>query len=128
MATRYLWHSHLSLLDLTAYLDGTDVTYPDSEWQVGHYVAIVGSLSAAVASGRRLLLCADTYPSLGAAGLHPQPASRLAAGLNRDGAATTGGAIVVVPSHRAASVQTWAAEAGVAAGYWDNGVPDTELT
>jgi len=125
VATRYLWHSHLSLLDLTAYLDGADVSYPGSEWQVGHYVAIVGSLTADAASGRQLLLCADTYPSLGAEGLHPQPASRLAAGLNRDGATTSGGAIVVVPSHRAASVQAWAAEAGVAAGYWDNGVPDT---
>jgi hypothetical protein len=125
VATHYLWHSHLSLLEVAAYLDGTDVTYPDSEWDVGHYVAIVGSLTAAAAGGRRVLLCADTYPSLGSQGLHPQPASRLAAGLNRDGAATSGGAIVVVPSHRAASVAAWAAEAGVAAGYWDNGVPDS---
>lgn len=125
VATRYLWHSHLSLLDVTAYLDGADDTYPDSEWQVGHYVAIVGSLTADETGGRRLLLCADTYPGLGAQGLHPQPASRLAAGLNRDGSATSGGVIVVVPSDRAVSVRTWAAEAGVAAGYWDNGVPDT---
>jgi hypothetical protein len=128
VATSYLWHTHLSLFELTAYLDGADVSYPDSEWQVGHYVAIAGALSADAASGRRLLLCADTYPSLGTNGLHPQPASRLAAGLNRDGATTSGGAIVVTPSHCAASVLTWAAEAGVAAGYWDNGVPDTELS
>ena len=124
VATRYLWHSHLSLLDVTDFLDGADVTYPGSEWDVGHYVAIAGSLTADADGGRRVLLCADTYQSLGAKGLHPQPASRLAAGLNRDGATTSGGAIVVVPSHRAASVKAWAAEAGVAAGYWDNGVPD----
>lgn len=126
VATRYLWHSHLSLLDVTDYLDGTDLTYPGSEWDVGHYVAMAGSLTADADAdgGRRVLLCADTYQSLGAKGLHPQPASRLAAGLNRDGATTSGGAIVVVPSHRAASVKAWAAEAGVAAGYWDNGVPD----
>ena len=126
VATRYLWRSHLSLLDVTAYLDGgDDATYPGSEWDVGHYVAMVGSLAADAESGRRLLLCADTYPSLGAEGLHRQPASRLAAGLNRDGAVTSGGAIVVVPSERAASVEGWAAEAGVAIDYWDNGVPDT---
>jgi hypothetical protein len=124
VATRYLWHSHLSLLDVTAYLDGADDTYPDSEWQVGHYVAITGSLVADAAGGRRLLMCADTYQSLGAAALHPQPAVRLAAGLNRDGAVTSGGAIVVVPWRRAASVRAWAAEAGVKVGYWDNGVPD----
>ena len=125
VATRYLWHSHLSLLDVTAYLDGGDDSYPDSEWQVGHFVALVGALTADAAGGRRLLLCADTYPSLGAAGLHPQPAGRLAAGLNRDGAATSGGVIVVVPTPHAASVQAWAAETGVAVGHWDNGVPDT---
>jgi hypothetical protein len=125
VATRYLWHSHLSLLEVTAYLDGAEVNYPDSEWQVGHYVAIIGSLTADAEGGRRVLLCADTYQSLGAQGLHPQPASRLAAGLNRDGATITGGAFVVVPSRHAASVKAWAAEAGVAVGYWDNGVPDT---
>jgi hypothetical protein len=125
VATRYLWDSHLSPLDVTTYLDGGDDNYPDSEWQVGHFVAVAGSLAADVIGGRRVLLCADTYPSLGVAGLHPQPAARLAAALNRDGAATSGGAIIVVPSDRAASVQAWAAEAGVAVGYWDNGVPDT---
>jgi hypothetical protein len=125
VATRYLWHSHLRLLDLAAYLDGGGDSYPDSEWDVGHYVAVVGSLTADGQGGRRLLLCGDTYPSLGTEALHPQPASRLAAGLNRDGAATSGGAIVVIPSERAASVADWAAETGVAVGYWDNGVPDT---
>ena len=125
VATRYLWHTHPSMLDVTAYLDGAADDYQNSEWDVGHYVAIVGSLTTGTDGGRRVLLCADTYQSLGAKGLHPQPASRLAAGLNRDGAPTSGGAIVVVPSHRAASVKAWAAEAGVAGGYWDNGVPDS---
>jgi hypothetical protein len=125
VATRYLWHTHLRLLDLTAYLDGGGDNYPASEWDVGHYVAVVGSLTADTGGGRRLLLCGDTYPSLGTEALHPQPASRLAAGLNRDGAATSGGAIVVIPAERAASVADWAAEVGVAVGYWDNGVPDT---
>ena len=72
------------------------------------------------------LLSRERLQALGTEALHPQPASRLAAGLNRDGAATCGGAIVVVPSERAASVESWAAEAGVAVGYWDNGVPDTD--
>jgi hypothetical protein len=125
VATRYLWHSHLSLLAVSGYLDGADASNPASEWQVGHYVTIVGSLTADVASGRRLLLCADTYPSLGAEGVHPQPAARLAQGLNRDDETTAGGAIVVVPADRAASVHAWAAETGVAVGYWDNGVPDS---
>jgi hypothetical protein len=126
VATRYLWHSHLSLLDVTAYLDGADDSYPDSEWQVGHFIAITGSLAAGTAGGRRVLLCADTYQSLGTQGLHPQPASRLAAGLNRDGAATSGGAIVVLPADRVAAVQAWAAEAGLTVGFWDNGVPDND--
>lgn len=120
VATRYLWHSHPGLPDVLGYLDGADVRPAESEWQVGHYVAIVGSLTG---SQRQLLMCADTYPSLGAQGVHVQPADCLAAALNRDGAGTSGGAIVAVESHRAAGIQAWATDQGLAFGYWDNGAP-----
>ena len=92
-----------------------------SEWDVGHYVAITGSLTG---SQRQLLMCADTYPSLGAQGVHVQPAECLAAALNRDGAETSGGAIVAVAADRAAEIQAWAANQALAFGYWDNGAPD----
>lgn len=121
VATRYLWHSHPSLPDVLGYLDGADVRPAASEWDVGHYVAIVGSLTG---SQRQLLMCADTYPSLGAQGVHVQPAGCLAAALNRDGAGTSGGAMVAVPAGRAAEIEAWAADQALAFGYWDNGAPD----
>lgn len=123
VATRYLWHSHPGLPDVLGYLDGTDVRPAASEWQVGHYVAIVGSLTG---SQRQLLMCADTYPSLGTQGVHLQPAGCLAAALNRDGAGTSGGAIVAVQTDRAPRIQAWAATQDLAVGFWDNGAPDTE--
>ncbi len=121
VATRYLWHSHPDLPDVLGYVDGADVHPAAAEWDVGHYVAIAGSLTG---SQRQLLMCADTYPSLGAQGVHLQPAECLAAALNRDGAETSGGAIVAVPSHRAAGIQDWATGQALALSYWDNGAPD----
>lgn len=124
VATRYLWHSHPGLPDVLGYLDGADVRPAASEWRVGHYVAITGSLTG---SQRQLLLCADTYPSLGTQGVHVQPAERLAAALNRDGAETSGGVIVAVAADRAAGIQEWAANQGLAFGYWDNGAPTASV-
>ena len=123
VATRYLWHSHPGLPDVLGYLDGTDVHPAAPEWDVGHYVAITGSLTG---SQRQLLLCADTYPSLGTSGVHLQPAGCLAAALNRDGSETSGGVIVAVAANRAAELEAWALGQGLAVGFWDNGAPDTE--
>jgi hypothetical protein len=123
VATQYLWHSHPALPDVLGYLDGAEVRPAASEWQVGHYVAVVGSLTG---SQRQLLMCADTYPSLGTQGVHLQPAACLAAALNRDGAETSGGAIVAVQTDRAPRIQAWAATQGLSVAFWDNGAPDTE--
>jgi len=123
VATQYLWHSHPALPDVLAYLDGEEVRPAASEWQVGHYVAVAGSLTG---SQRQLLMCADTYPSLGAQGVHLQPADCLAAALNREDAETSGGVIVAVQTDRAPRIQAWAAGEGLSVGFWDNGAPDIE--
>lgn len=125
VATQHLWDSHLGVLNVVDYLDGADVRPAGAEWQVGHYVAIVGSLTG---SHRRLLMCADTYPSLGTRGMHVQAAGCLAAALNRDGAPTSGGAIVAVRADRAGKVHAWAAGNTLEVDYWDNGVPGAEGT
>ena len=124
VATRYLWDSHVGLLDVIGYLDGADQACAPAEWQVGHYVAVVGSLAR---SQRRLLLCADTYPSIGARGVHLQAPDRLAAALRRPEEPTSGGVIVAVRSDREAEIRAWAAGAALQVGYWDNGVPDAGL-
>jgi hypothetical protein len=121
VATRYLWHSHTGFLDVLDYLSGEEVAPEPSEWQVGHYVAIVGSL---VGSHRRLVACADTYPTLGVRGVHVQPPDAIAAALTRADAATTGGAIVVTSARNAPQVMAWVASSKLGVGFWDNGVPD----
>ncbi len=121
VATRYLWNSHASLPDIAGYLDGARPACAPSEWQVGHYVAIVGSLAS---DYRRVLLCADTYPSLGAGGVHWQAPDGLAAALRRPAEPTSGGVIVAVPAARETEVRAWAADVALEVGYWDNGVPD----
>lgn len=121
--TRYLWNSHLGLRDMAAYLRGAPVEVQPSEWSVGHYVAVVGSIT----SSRQLVVCADTYPSLGANGIHVQPPDRLARALMRPASDTSGGAIVAVAAPHAIRVQEWADAAGCEIGFWDNGAAeDTE--
>jgi hypothetical protein len=121
VATRYLWNTHVGLVDAADYLDGGEDTRPPSEWQVGHYIGIVGAL---LGRRRRLVLCADTYPSLGQDGLHVQPADRLAAGLTRPQESTSGGAIVVIATDEADAVRSWAADRSLIVDLWDNGSAD----
>ena len=120
VATRYPWHSHPGLPDVLGYLDGAEVRPAASEWQVGHYVAIVGSLTG---SHRQLLMCVDTYPSLGAQG---SICSRPNAWPRRSTAMAprprAGSSWPSPPTDRPGS-RAWAANQALAFGYWDNGAP-----
>ena len=63
----------------------------------------------------QLYAVADTYPSLGAAGLHMQPGERLATALARPDM-TAGGLIVVAGAQDAATLRAGTAAAGAARG------------
>ena len=63
---------------------------------------------------------ADTYPSLGARGVHVQPQERLASALERPNMAA-GGMIVIVSNEDAALVRARADALGLGEGVWDNG-------
>lgn len=122
VATRHLWSTHTDLLTTHSYLDGAAVSVPQSEWDVGHFILLIGSY---VGSQRRLAVCGDTYPSLGSAGIHLQPLEALAAGMNRDDdPASTGGALVLTTSARSDSVRDQATARGLVLQAWDNGTPD----
>ncbi len=124
-ATRHLWPTHTDLLTWHRYLDGVPVEPGPCEWDVGHFILLVGSY---VGSGRRLAVCADTYPSLGSAGIHLQPGEGLAAAMNRDDdPASTGGAIVLTTPAAAERVRERARAAGLDVSVWDNGTPDAAL-
>ncbi len=122
VATRHLWSTHTDLLTAHSYLDGDAVHAPESEWDVGHFILLVGSY---VGTQRRLAVCGDTYPSLGSSGTHLQPLEALAAGMNRDDdPASTGGALVLTTWARSASVRERAIAQGLVIQAWDNGTPD----
>jgi hypothetical protein len=125
VATRFLWGSRAPLVSLLRYLEDGDADLgPDADWDVGHFVLLLGVLT-----GRRgrLVFVADTYSSLGANGVHMQPLERLALALERPGM-TEGGLLFVVPSGHAATVEASIEAAGLAARLWDNGSLDAHAT
>jgi hypothetical protein len=90
---------------------------------VGHFACIVGRIDG---PGGSLYCVADTYPSLGSAGVHLQPQERLALAIERRDM-PAGGVIVVAASEDAPEVRAAAADAGLIEGLWDNGTPTAEM-
>src|SRR5205085_3983622 len=79
-ATRYLWGSRPGVEVVLGYLLDGAAGGPPPDWDVGHFACVV---AAADGPGGRLYLVADTYPALGAHGLHLQPQENLAAAIER---------------------------------------------
>jgi uncharacterized protein DUF6885 len=125
VATRFLWGSRAPLVSLLRYLDDGDADRgPDADWDVGHFVLLLG-----VIAGRRgrLAIVADTYRSLGADGVHLQPLERLALALERP-EMTEGGLLFVVAPGQAETIEASIAAAGLGARLWDNGSLDAYAT
>jgi hypothetical protein len=121
-ATRHLWGSRPQLGELLDYLlDGVDGG-PGPDWDVGHFACVVGRISG---PGGALYCVADTYPSLGFAGVHLQPEERLARAIERRDM-PAGGVIVVAATEEAPAVRSAAAAIGLREGVWDNGTPAAE--
>jgi hypothetical protein len=117
LATRHLWGGHPRAWQLLDYLlDGTP-DGPPPDWDVGHFVCIVGRLCG---PGGCLYGVADTYPSLGSGGVHLQPQERLAAAVERRDM-PAGGVIVVAAIEDAPAIRAGAGELGLVEGAWDNG-------
>ncbi len=117
LATRHLWGASARPDQMLAYLlDGED-DGPAADWDVGHFVCVVGRASG---PHGQLYAVADTYPSLGAAGLHMQPGERLATALARPDM-TAGGLIVVAGAQDAATLRAGTAAVGLREEIWDNG-------
>lgn len=117
LATRHLWGSHPRAEELLAHLLEGAPEGPPPDWDVGHFVCVIGRVSG---PGGSLYGVADTYPSLGASGVHLQPRERLAAAIDRRDM-PAGGMLVVVDMQDAPAVRTGAAALGLVEGIWDNG-------
>lgn len=122
LATRHLWGAGPTLAQLLGFLFEGRAEGPPADWDVGHFVCVVGRIRGPRGS---LYAVADTYPSLGCGGLHLQPQERLAAALDRRDM-PAGGAIAVVVAVDAPAVRSAAAERGLVEGLWDNGTPSPE--
>ncbi|HEX4564209.1 MAG TPA: hypothetical protein VH115_07100 [Solirubrobacteraceae bacterium] len=117
VATRHFWGAGASVAQLLDYLIDGELDGPPPDWDVGHFTCVAGRVRG---PGGVLYAIVDTYPSLGARGVHVQTQERLALALRRPGMAP-GGVIAVVGSADAARVRERAHAAGLHEGAWDNG-------
>ncbi len=132
LATRHLWGSHPRAGELLGYLLDGELAGPAPDWDVGHFVCVIGRVRG---PGGSLYGVADTYPSLGARGVHVQPQERLAAAIERrDRSRETlasgehprfgqpaGGVLAVVHVEDAPALRSGAGALGLVEGVWDNG-------
>lgn len=119
-ATRYLWGGRPSPMQLFGYLNGISSDQPDADWNVGHYISILGWLEG---PSSKLAICGDTYRSLGWQGVHLQPFSRIADSLRRDDSDFCGGIFVVSDLSTKNQVTLLCQKLGLSCELWDNGTP-----
>ena len=123
LATRHLWGSRASAGQLLDYLlDGAQAG-PPPDWDVGHFVCLIGRIRG---PGGSLYGVADTYPSLGRGGIHLQPQERLAVALERP-EGPGGGVIAIASAQDAPTVRAGAGALGLVEGVWDNGTATREI-
>jgi hypothetical protein len=122
LATHHLWGGRPRVEELLAYLYDGEQSGPPPDWDVGHFVCVVGRVQG---PGGSLYGVADTYPSLGRGGVHLQPAERLAAAIERRDK-PAGGVIAVVAAEDAPAVRAGAGAWGLREGIWDNGTVTAE--
>lgn len=118
--TGELWGAGATEQQLAGYLDSGADDGPPPDWHVGHYVNPVSVESGATGT---LVTIRDTYPALGRAGVHRQPAERLAAALRRSDS-REGGVLCVCAAERRAVVEADLAGRGFDICHWHNGTPD----
>jgi hypothetical protein len=123
VATRHLWGAGARVDELLGYLFAGAQDGPVADWDVGHFVCVVGRIRG---PGGNLYAVADTYPSLGVGGVHLQPGERMAKALERP-EMTAGGMIVIVSADDAAGVRSGAVALGLLEGAWDNGTLTPEM-
>jgi hypothetical protein len=120
LRTGCLWGSRPPARLLLDHLLGLPVEASAPDWDCGHFLAIVASLTG---PGGVLLALRDTYAELGWGGYHLQPAGAVAAALER-GDGYEGGVLCVCD---ASVAETFAGKIGCAGfelRHWDNGTPD----
>jgi hypothetical protein len=120
LRTGRLWGSRPPARLLLDHLLGLPVEASAPDWDCGHFLAIVASLTG---PGGVLLALRDTYAELGWGGYHLQPAGAVAAALER-GEGYEGGVLCVCDASVAETFAGKIGGAGFELRHWDNGTPD----
>jgi hypothetical protein len=120
LRTGRLWGSHPPARLLLDYLLGLPVEPPVADWDCGHFLAIVATLSG---PNNTLVALRDTYPMFGWGGYHLQPPRAVAAALER-GDGHEGGVLCVCEATAAEAFAGKLEEAGFELRHWNNGTPD----
>jgi hypothetical protein len=120
LRTGCLWGSRPPARLLLDHLLGLPVEASAPDWDCGHFLAIVASLTG---PGGVLLALRDTYAELGWGGYHLQPAGAVAAALER-GEGYEGGVLCVCDASVAETFAGKIGGAGFELRHWDNGTPD----
>lgn len=119
LRTGRLWGSRPPAGLFFDYLLGKPVTAPPADWDCGHFLSIVASLSG---PGGTLIALRDTYRELGWGGYHLQPAEAVAAALAR-GDGNEGGVLCVCAPPEADALSERLKTEGFELRHWDNGTP-----
>lgn len=117
--TGHLWGSRLDLLTAIAYLNGQEMMPPPADWDVGHFVALAGTV---VGAERSLVMICDNYPIFGWQGYYLQSAEAIAQALNRDDG-HEGGILLFLATDDKQQAEQQATAQGFLIGAWDNGSP-----
>jgi hypothetical protein len=117
LQTGLLWGSRPSVDTLVSALSGNlPADPPPADWDVGHFVELLGPVQGARGS---LVMVRDSYPTLGYDGVYLQPPAALAAALNREDG-RQGGVLVVAEVQQGDTARQLAPELGLKTEMWDN--------
>jgi hypothetical protein len=119
LRTGRLWGSRPPAGLFFDHLLGRPVTPPPPDWDCGHFLSILGSVSG---PGGTLLALRDTYRELGWGGYHLQPAEAVADALAR-GDGCEGGVLCACPASEAEALAGRLKAEGFEVRHWDNGTP-----
>lgn len=116
------WGSRPSAAQLVNYLVSGSLDGPAGDWDVGHFVALLGLVEGPAGT---LVTIGDTYPTIGAGGVHLQPQEAVNASLRGDGGLGRG-VLCLVPIQEARRFRAGLADARLTEGFWENGSPDPQ--
>ncbi|HEX2729941.1 MAG TPA: hypothetical protein VHM16_09295, partial [Rubrobacteraceae bacterium] len=119
LRTGRLWGSRPPAGLFFEYLFGRPLAAPPADWDCGHFLSIVASMSG---PGGALVALRDTYRELGWGGHHLQPVEAVAAALARGDGKEGGVLCVCAPSEADVLSERLRAE-GFELRLWDNGTP-----